>query len=739
VVAETLSGQDRPRQLAQVKRLATIYRRLRGHKSTPRRVLRECRQKTRMVLKDLAQGWHRDAQQRKDREAYARVEVQYGEILSVFPKDVDHYEVAFRRAEVLYKLERWQRAAEAYSRVVALDRGGKHVKEAAYSAVLCWKNALNVQEEGQAVRRPRGRKDHLKPRPIPPARRKLVAAVDSYLGLVPASPERVPMLYRKARVLYEHNRYDKAVAVFAEIVTKHPRHELAQYAANLLLDSLNIQKKYRAMERWVERMLKDPMLARGQLLQALKRLKSGMERKAAETLVKEKRYRECGEKYLQMVNAFPDDPRVAELLYNAAICFESAKMMDRATAARLRLIKRKPQDRLAQRALLMVAQGFHAASNDAEAARYYETFARKFPGEREAPEALEQAVMIRARRKEYAEALKDARFFIKCYGRRARFARRVAAVSFRIGEILETQGRTRDALRHYADYLKRWGPRGGRALEIRTHVKLAQAFWKQSCPGKGLALGLCARRIRSRRARAATCRPDGPNGVERIRRRPAKREKARQHLTRALALHGQKHNPARPNPDREPHDPAPQQAVAQAIFLQAEELFEAFLEPTVPRNMVAPTHTPTGEPLPVALAKYVIAKGTRLDKARSRYQAVISAGDPALAIAATARVSQLFRIFGEALAGSSVPRPPASPATVKDREGRRAHLKAFTARYCAAVSDKAKPVLERAAQAYSLCLKRAQELSQQGEWSKLCQRELASVKRQIAGKDRRKP
>ena len=45
----------------------------------------------------------------------------------------------------------WKEAAETYTQVVELDPKGKYVKDAAYAAVLAWKNALNINDDGEGV------------------------------------------------------------------------------------------------------------------------------------------------------------------------------------------------------------------------------------------------------------------------------------------------------------------------------------------------------------------------------------------------------------------------------------------------------------------------------------------------------------------------------------------------------------------------------------------------------------
>ena len=149
-----------------------------------------------------------------------------------------------------------------------MEPDGKYVKEAAYAAVLAWKNALNVDDHEQKELVEKDREEHekkndkkkLEPLAIPEYQKKMIAAFDTYIKYVPDAPELVTIKYRKARIYYEYNHFDEASKLFEDIVNKHPKHELAVYSANLLLDSLNAQGKTKEVVKYVDKFLEMPEL-----------------------------------------------------------------------------------------------------------------------------------------------------------------------------------------------------------------------------------------------------------------------------------------------------------------------------------------------------------------------------------------------------------------------------------------------------------------------------------------------
>jgi tetratricopeptide (TPR) repeat protein len=569
---------------------------------------------------------------------------------------------------VLFKLEQWRAAGEAYREVVRRDPKGKHTKEAAYAAVIALKNAMNPRADRST---PTRRKDPTKPRPIPRLERELIAAAETYLRLVPGAPERVPLLYRLARIYYEHDHHTEAIKRFEQIITTDPDHELASYAANLLLDCLNLLKRYQAMARQVERMLKMPRLAKGELLRTLNELWVSLERKRIEKLERAKKYRACGEGYLRMVARHPTHRWRDELLFNAAICFELAKLPRRAIAARVNLVTSTPASRLVPRTLAMLAENLQQQGDPGEAARYLEQLAHRFPAEREAPEALERAFALRMARQEHAKARADAERFLLRYSMRRRYKHDAARLAFALGEIHERGGNHAAVVKHYERWLARWGREGGPELRLRALLKRAGALWRGACPVKELD-GTCARPAR-RPARTRGC---GPGLLDPLRITGRRRRQARRAQGLLAGVSRQTGAPA-----------------AWAAFLEVQPRFEAFLAlgalPRARRD----------------LTRALERRRAQLGQALEAYRRVIARGAPGPTAAALARTAQLQLAFADQLLTNPVPR----------RVPRET--------YCEALDAHVDPLREAATKALKQCA--GHKLG--GPWPALCKRMLSRV------------
>ncbi len=716
------SEMTRPRAevVTEALQLAAVLRRL-DHtlsKAQPRHAaVTQCRAQTSELLRELATRWHREADKTRRPITFTQTRMLYEAYLATFPAAGDRRQISFYLGEVLFKLQRWPEAAAAYNSVVRLDPAGKLklTREAAYAAVITLKNAAEQADEGAGART--GRTDPRKPRPIPPLQREFLAAAERYLKLVPTAPERVALLYRRARTYYAYNHHQQAVKLLSQLVDRHPGHELTVYAANLLLDSLNLLKRYDTLARWVDRMLTEPKLARGPLAATLHQLKLNMGRKQAEQQQRDGKHKACGERYLNLVARYPKSRFRAELLYNAAICFDQAKLFARAIAARKNLITSTPKAALVPRALLQVAKTYETQQQGALAAHFLEWYAQRFPGEREAPAALRRAFALRLTRGEHDKARVNAESFARLFGRKRRFARDAARLELALGASFEHKGDHAGAARHYADVVRRWG-RAARGVGLLARVKLAEAQWAGACPVKGVH-GVCAA-PRSRTAAPRGCQRPASAALKLHRRKVAMVRHAQATLTRALAAIKR----AKAHDD----DPELRDAAARAAFLAAEPRFEAYLAIAPPRLAVTAGAAVMSPRAQRALRTYLAAKKLRLTEARAAYRRVIDAATPPVpnpAAAALARTAQLNLSFADQLLAIPLPHvvlPPALQGSARDD-----YLKTWRETYCDVMEDHVTPLHAAARTTLKRCTALAAKHKLDGRWARLCNQLAATL------------
>ncbi len=555
-----ISSRPKPEQVREVTRLVDLYEAYAGQQHAAESQA-QCKSVTASVIVELSTAWHREAigtdtqPGTNDRNTMLQASQLYRLVLQKFPDmermqfpDIDRrdwptqYRVSYFYAELLWKMENWAECGPAFDRVVELNPGGEFTADAAYAAVLCYNNVYQQQYQGRerqsrnttapnaGRRRPAaGRRGQPEPAADPGAEyrsRDLTAtengmlnAFQRYICFVNDAEELPQIKYRRARIYYESNHYEEAALIFKDIAMNHRDSELAEYAANLYLDSVNILGTYSNPPRTacfqeIEDGI-DPLAqiycrddatraSHAELCTVLDRLRCGIMRKKAEALHGNRDFRGSARVYVQIFQRYRANPelcgdeahpggRMDEVLWNAAIEYEAARLLGRAIRVRKRLIELFATSELSKRALYLVGANYHALAIYGQAAEYYEQFARRYPGEdgthcsdedrrngtcTNAIEALQNATFFRLGLGEEDAAIANGRLFEQNY--RTRRARETSSVIFSLGSIYERQQNWTKAIGHYRGYLSSYGRTALPHQVIRANVQIAHAYWTQN-------------------------------------------------------------------------------------------------------------------------------------------------------------------------------------------------------------------------------------------------------------------
>ncbi len=785
VMKNTLSmtgSRAAPDTVKELQRLAAVYEKVKEEKTIKKDLLEECRDNTANMLRELATVWHKEAQKTNNNDTYALAQYLYKEYLNKFPKEKDAYQMTYYYGELLFKLgtngenQKYCEAGPVYSHVVELDPDpkAKYLKDAAYAAVISWKNCLSVEDSKDDLQQ--AHSDKLKEgktgpkggekfalRPIPDRQKKMIDAFDIYIKYVPDSAELPTIKYRKARIYYEYDHIDEAIPLFKDIADHHRSSDLAIYSANLLLDCLAIKKEWKQVEAAVDEFLQAPELMKDPEFKVqLSKLKAGTIRKRIADL-EVNNPKEAATLYIQLATDYPDDPKIDEVYYNAGVLFGKAKLIGLAIQARQQLIKIKPDSTLAKKAIYEIGRNYQEIAAYEAAADNYETFATKFPGEKEASTALFTASFFRRGLGENEKAIEDTQLFTKTYGGRKEFTDKAAGVSFYEYQIFEQQKDVARLKKHFNEYLKSWGAKGGVDRQIVAQVKLGELAWKESCPVAGVN-GACieltriraagAARVAEKEAKArkgkkgrrkganlpAQCGPETKSKITVHDRKPGPVKEALTHFAEALKLYkggaADKNVPGKDEVERSARVNDMNYYAAEARMAQGDLEYEKFLKMNIPDKLDFSPAPQGASPAKEKLAKkrqeeskkkfetWIKTKTSQLQLAQKVYQSVILFKQAHWAIAASARIGQLFQDFSGQLYTAPVPKAGSPPAGYDAAEFEQF----FHDAYCDAMTDQAEPLENKAVEGLSTCLNKSTELSWFNDWSELCEGELNQLK-----------
>ncbi len=453
------------------------------------------------TLRNLAIQIHNEARKTELDETWAAARALYSDYLTLFPDAPDAYDLRFFFGELLYTRNLKSAAADQYEAVVRQDvdskKAGKWLQKAAWSAVLSRNEAVfGEQKESKDTGERRAQ------RALAPEEQKLAAACRLYLQALPGGPHAVEVAFKVGRLEYISGELDAAQKHLASIALQHPEHELAEYAANLVLDIANLRKDWPALHEWALKFVGDKRLsAHGTLLQDLKRIEEQSAYALADAAKPDARKAEA---LLSFVAAHPHGLLADKALFGAAAALSRAGRIDDALAARARVWKEQPQSPLVPRALVASAQDLSAVGDLGEAAGLLEKYAqgyqkqealkkwrREHPSktprsegpvyeEARARSGLHDAALLREARGELKQAVQDRSLSLQLWKTAADREESLFAQS----QLRARLGETARAARELASLARE--AKGKPSLQLRAWQEAARLFAKAHETGNSL-------------------------------------------------------------------------------------------------------------------------------------------------------------------------------------------------------------------------------------------------------------
>jgi tetratricopeptide (TPR) repeat protein len=746
-----LTVGSNPQKVEEIEKLVKLYGALKDKKILPATEGQECHDNAAAMAGEMARAWHNESTKTLNPETLAYADKLYKVYLEEFPDAEDFGETQYYYAELLWsraeneknprlQTELWENAAIVFTDVVKTNKADKkQIKEAAYAAVLGWKNALNVDPRVKAPP-PDDSKAFEKvpePLPIPDREKKMLAAFDVYINYIkdPKDDELVGMKFLKANIYRRYNHFDEAIPLFEEILTKHKEHETAEYAANLMLDSLNRLQRYDQMIKWVDKLVEDKKFLEGKedLAERLEILKRTSERKSAEKLQADAKasgdftqYVACGKKYIEIFNRDPDGSNSDEVLWNAGTCFEEGKSIGAAIQMFEMLRTRFPKSTWAQKALAKLGFNYGRVAWYKESSEMYEEYARRYAGEKDAYDALDTAVFYRKGIGDDAKAIDNTKDFIKKFG--AKKQKEAADAFFSLTAIYEKQGDKDVVVDHLRKYIREYGNKGSGDRVVTAYTKIGQILWEQACPVKTVN-GSCVKVTRERAIatkggkkksrkkgndQPTQCGPESKIKLSVVRRDERKAKEASQALAKAVSEFEKRNGKTGGDENAALYN------YAQARFLQAEQDYEAFLAIKFPTGLdFNPQNAAKAKKSMKRFEEWLGEKTKSATKASSKYEALIfKVKDAANAIAGAARIGQISQNFSDQLFTAEIPNDVRTGPYADDA----------VEAYCDALTEKAEPLEARSLEAFGACLGKSTELGWFSEWSRLCEKELGQLR-----------
>jgi TolA-binding protein len=763
----SMVGANNADKVAEIENLVRLWGVLKTKKVLPAAEGQECHDNAAAMSGELARAYHSESAKTKNPETLAYAEKLYKVYLDVFTDAEDFAQTQYFYAELVWsraeneknarlQTERWEDAAVAFTDVVKSGKvEAKLMKESAYAAVLGWKNALNVDPRAKQQVEDEEKGADKKPGPpkeIPAREKKMLEAFDIYINYIkdPKDDELVGMKFLKANIYRRYNHFDEAFPIFLDILEHHREHETAEYAANLILDTYNRQGKYEEMLALAEKLLADKKFLEGKedLKATLDKIKATAARKAAEEAEKKLRARiaelkgskdygmlvECGNMYLDIYNRNPEAADNDEVLYNAGVCYADGKSIGASIAMFNLLQKYYPKSKITARAVARLGKAYGDIAFYDRASEKLEEYATKYAGEKDAYDAMSDAVFYRKGIGDDDKAISDTAYFIKTFGTKkvADAANAMFALTTVYEKHVETAKESEKAnaqdqvIKHLREYVHQFGEKGGADRVVVAHVKVGQILWHQSCPVKEID-GACVKIVRERATASKKakkkkgteqpiqCGPESKIKLTVVKRDERKLKDALGEFKKAAQVF-EKHQ-GKTGGD----EGGARYYYGMAKLAEADVEYEKYLDNKFPANLnfdPDPKYKAIKEKSLKRFNEWFTTKTKTAENASKKYAEVLAVKDAADSIAAAARLGQITQNFSDALFTAEIPKDV--------RTGEFADEKVEA--YCDVLTEKAEPLAARSLEAYGVCLSKSTELGWFSDWSKMCEKELGQIK-----------
>lgn len=395
---------NKERTVAQVRRLVKITKEVEASgivkEDKDKKLLDEANELAERTLSNLAVTWHNEARKTRDEGTFKYADAIYGDYLTLFPENPKAYDMRFFWAELLNdNLNNYEKASVNYTLVVLQDakvldakdekgnpkpgKPGKWLANAAYNAVLAYDEVVKAAEE-KGTLKPPDTSDMKKKLAIPEPRKGLLDACERYLKYLPKGDKRVEISFKAANLYYRYNHFEDAVARFSDIALNHADHKFengeraGEVAANLVLDSYNLQKDFAKVNEWARKFYANEQLSKGKFREDLSKLIEQSSFALVAQLEEKKQFSKAAEAYLNFVQDFPQTTIADQALYNASVDYYKAKQLDKAIQVRQNLISKYPRSRFVPDSIYANAEAQEAVGDFEQASSTYELYVKGY-------------------------------------------------------------------------------------------------------------------------------------------------------------------------------------------------------------------------------------------------------------------------------------------------------------------------------------------------------------------------
>jgi cellulose synthase operon protein C len=403
----------------------------------------------------------------------------YGNYVARFPHSKGAHELAYNWADCLYNALEFEQAARVYAQVRDDPASDRFLAEAAHSAVISWEGEVTRLEragglEVRKVLRSADRGDAAAPpaaEPIPAVYENLVRDSDAFLALLGSDEKAPAVAYKAGEVFYRYGDFEEARCRFEEVVARWPASPVAQFSANLIIESHLAAKDWAAVEAASARLQTLDVARNPELNATLQKFKLGGRFQRAMQLMEGKRHEDAAALFLALVAEEPRHEFADKALHNAASCYEGARRFESALKLYERIHAEYPGSALADEALFRVGWNAENTYDFDKAVERYLALVEKYAASKHRKDALYNA----ARSLENLQRYEEAAAAFARYARVYPDADDAARTQFHAALMYEKTGDWKKEIQALGEFVRRFARTREHELVVQAHLKIGLA------------------------------------------------------------------------------------------------------------------------------------------------------------------------------------------------------------------------------------------------------------------------
>lgn len=351
-----------------------------------------------IYLRDFTTKLQQKARETRRESDYKIAIEGYDIYLMLFPKTKYSSGILLNQAETYFALKKYARAGSKYEELLkrgAASSESKKRKGIFDSAIQSFALALKNQEKLLKLE-------------IIESREGFRDLGLQFVKAYPRDPANPMIVFNVGRTYYDERDFDKAVVAFKNFINSYPENKETTTAGQLIMDSFNQREDYEGLIRAGKELIANTRLRNPQFKADIAEVIKQAEFRKIQDQVGDPKSRDYAKKLLGFAAKYQGSALGDQALYEAFVSLKNKKD-PQAYEPGEQLLLKHADSKYAKEVVDQMGQMALKTADFRRAAKYFETFVRKYPKDPSSQALMKNASTMRELLGDFKEAAEDFR------------------------------------------------------------------------------------------------------------------------------------------------------------------------------------------------------------------------------------------------------------------------------------------------------------------------------------------